>query len=152
MIAPGLINAKKQNCAPRTKHRNTIKVRSMSDVIIYHNPRCSKSRQTLALLEKHNIQYDVVLYLESPPSEAQLASIIAKLGLVPRELLRKGEDAYKEQNLEDTSMADSDIVAAMVKSPILIQRPIVVSGERAKIGRPPEQVLEILNLSNMNKE
>lgn len=117
----------------------------MSDVIIYHNPRCSKSRQTLALLEENNIQHDVVLYLESPPSETQLASIITKLGLVPRELLRKSEDIYKDQNLGDASLSDAELIAAMVKAPILIQRPIVVNGDRAKIGRPPEQVLEIID-------
>jgi arsenate reductase len=117
----------------------------MSDVIIYHNPRCSKSRQTLALLENNNIQHEVVLYLESKLSRTQLTSILTKLGFSPRQLLRKGEDAYKEQNLGNADLSDSDLITAMVESPILIERPIVVRGDRAKIGRPPEQVLEILD-------
>ena len=116
----------------------------MSTVTIYHNPRCSKSRKTLALLNEHNVQPDIVLYLESPPSEAELKAILAKLGIATRALMRKGEDAYKENNLGDTELTDEELIAAMIASPILIERPIVVSGDAAKIGRPPEQVLEIV--------
>ena len=76
----------------------------MSTVTIYHNPRCSKSRKTLALLNEHNVQPDIVLYLESPPSEAELKAILTKLGMAPRELMRKGEDTYKETNLGDIKL------------------------------------------------
>ena len=120
----------------------------MTEVSIYHNPRCSKSRQTLALLEENNIQHNVVLYLESPPSAAELKSILRKLGMTPRELMRKGEDVYKEKNLGNGDLSDDELIEAMVASPILIERPIVVSGKAARIGRPPEQVLEIVGQGN----
>lgn len=110
---------------------------------IYHNPRCSKSRQTLQLLEENNIQPDVVLYLETPPDAATLKAVLAKLGMPARQLLRKGEDAYKENGLADTSLSDEELVAAMIAHPKLIERPIVVNGNKAAIGRPPEQVLEL---------
>jgi len=117
----------------------------MSRVTIYHNPRCSKSRQTLKLLEENDVAHDVVLYLETPPSESELAIILKKLEMPARGLLRKGEAAYGEKNLADPTLSDEDLIAAMVSTPILIERPIVVSGNQAKIGRPPEQVLEIVN-------
>ncbi len=117
----------------------------MSDITIYHNPRCSKSRQSLALLEEKGAQPDVVLYLETPPSSAELTDILAKLGMAPRELMRKGESVFKEQNLGDAGLSDSDLVEAMVANPILIERPIVVKGDRALIGRPPENVLELID-------
>ena len=85
----------------------------MSTVTIYHNPRCSKSRKTLALLNEHNVQPDIVLYLESPPSEAELKAILAKLGITPRALMRKGEDAYKENNLGDTELTDEELIAVL---------------------------------------
>jgi arsenate reductase len=113
-------------------------------VSIYHNPRCSKSRQTLALLEERGIKPDVVLYLETPPSVEVLADILKKLGMSPRQLLRKGEDAYKENNLSDTGLSDQQLIEAMVAHPKLIERPIVINGDKARLGRPPEQVLEIL--------
>lgn len=116
----------------------------MTEITIYHNPRCSKSRETLALLHEYNVQPDIVLYLESPPSETELKAILTKLGMAPRELMRKGENAYKEGNLGDTELSDNELIAAMIASPILIERPIVVSGSAAKIGRPPKQVLEIV--------
>jgi arsenate reductase len=111
---------------------------------IYHNPRCSKSRQTLALLEEKGITPDIVLYLDTPPSAAELKKLIKKLGITPRDLLRKGEDIYKENNLKDESLSDSALIEAMVKHPKLIERPIVVNGDKARLGRPPESVLEIL--------
>lgn len=111
---------------------------------IYHNPRCSKSRQTLALLEQNDIQPEVVLYLDDTPSAKQLSEIIGKLGISPRELLRKGEDAYKEHKLADVTTSDEAIIQAMIESPKLIERPIVVKGDTAVLGRPPENVLALL--------
>jgi len=113
-------------------------------VEIYHNPRCSKSRATLALLEENNVTPQVRLYLENPPSAEQLTEVITQLGITPRELLRKGEDEYKENNLKDTDLSDQQIIALMVQFPRLIERPIVISNDKARIGRPPESVLEIL--------
>ncbi len=114
------------------------------NVKIYHNPRCSKSRQTLALLEDRNVELEIIDYLKTPPLADELKSIIKKLGVSARDIVRKNEDAYKDNNLGDTSKSDDDIIAAMVASPKLIERPIVVAGEKAAIGRPPESVLDIL--------
>ena len=111
---------------------------------IYHNPRCSKSRQTLALLEERGIAPRVVDYLKTPPSAAELKTILKKLGLRPRDLMRKGEPLYAELGLKDRDLDDDALIALMVANPILIERPIVVSGGKAAIGRPPECVLEIL--------
>ena len=116
----------------------------MNNFIIYHNPRCSKSRLTLELLKEKGINPDIVLYLETPPSEKQLESILKKLNLKPRDLLRKGEAEFKEQNLSDQSKSEQDLIRAMIEFPKLIERPIVIYGERAIIGRPPENVLEII--------
>ena len=116
----------------------------MAEYTIYHNPRCSKSRQTLALLEENGIQPELRLYLEAPPSAAELAEVLGKLSLSPRQLLRKGESAYAEAGLEDASLGDEQVIAAMVAHPILIERPIVVQGERAVLGRPPENVLDLI--------
>lgn len=113
-------------------------------VEIYHNPRCSKSRATLALLEEHNVIPQVRLYLENPPTAAELTDVITQLGISPRELLRKGEAEYKENNLSDTSLTDAQLVDLMVQFPRLIERPIVITKGQARIGRPPESVLEIL--------
>jgi len=113
-------------------------------VSIYHNPRCSKSRQTLALLEEGGIDPEIILYLEIPPSAETLTDVLQKLGITPRQLLRKGEDAYKENNLSDTSLSDQQLIDAMVAHPKLIERPIVINGSKAALGRPPEQVLDIL--------
>jgi arsenate reductase len=113
-------------------------------VTIYHNPRCSKSRQTLALLQDKGIEPEIVEYLKTPPSAAELKEILGKLGIAPRDLMRKGEAAYKERDLGDASKSDDELIAAMVADPILIERPIVLSGGKARLGRPPEQVLEIV--------
>ena len=112
--------------------------------IIYHNPRCSKSRQTLALLEEKGVNPRIVDYLKMPPSAAELKTILKKLGLRPRDLMRKGEPRYAELGLKDRDLDDDALIALMVANPILIERPIVVSGGKAAIGRPPESVLEIL--------
>jgi len=111
---------------------------------IYHNPRCSKSRQTLALLEDRGTSPRIVDYLQTPPSAAELKTILKKLGLRPRDLMRKGEPRYAELGLKDRDLDDDALIALMVANPILIERPIVVSGGKAAIGRPPESVLEIL--------
>lgn len=116
----------------------------MSQITIYHNPRCSKSRQTLALLEEHKVSPTIVLYLETPPDAEQLKGLLGKLGMGPRELLRTSEAEYKDMNLGDKSLNDETIIDAMVEAPILIQRPIVVKGNKAVLGRPPENVLDLL--------
>jgi len=113
-------------------------------VTIYHNPRCSKSRQTLALIEGKGITPEIVLYLENTPNTKTLNELLQKLGISPRDLLRKGEDAYKENNLGDASLSDAALINAMVAHPKLIERPIVVNGDKAVLGRPPENVLDIL--------
>lgn len=113
-------------------------------VEIYHNPRCSKSRTTLALLEEQNIAPEVRLYLENPPSAAELTEIIGQLDITPRQLLRKGEAEYKDNNLADKSLTDQQIIDLMAEYPRLIERPIVMTNGKARIGRPPESVLEIL--------
>ena len=117
----------------------------MSDVIIYHNPRCSKSRQTLALLEENGVQPEIVHYLEDVPSAADIREILDKLGISARDLLRSGEADYKENNLKDPALGDDTIIDFMVRFPKLIQRPIVVKGDRAALGRPPENVLALLD-------
>lgn len=116
----------------------------MSDTLIYHNPRCSKSRQTLSLLEENNVTPVVVEYLKTPPTTDELATIIAQLGITPRGLLRKGEAIYKELDLADTSISDEALIQAMCDNPKLIERPIVIKDGKAKIGRPPESVLDIV--------
>ena len=113
-------------------------------VTIYHNPRCSKSRQTLDLVEARGITPKVVEYLKHPPSAAELKAILKKLGIKPRELVRRGEPLYAELGLEDRELSEDDLIRLMIANPILIERPIVVSGAKAAIGRPPEQVLDIL--------
>ncbi len=110
---------------------------------LYHNPRCSKSRQTLALLQQRGYQPDIVKYLETPPDADTLKRIIAALGLSAHELIRQGESAYKELGLTP-ELPESRLIEAMLAEPRLIQRPIVINGDRARIGRPPEAVLEIL--------
>jgi len=112
-------------------------------ISIYHNPRCSKSRQALAILEGMHVPINILLYLETPPTASVLAEILLKLGISARELLRTGEDAYKEKNLSDHKKTERQIIDAMVSNPKLIERPIVINGSKAIIGRPPEQVLEI---------
>ncbi len=111
---------------------------------IYHNPRCSKSRQTLQLLEEKGITPEVVKYLDTPPDKQQLTEILDMLGLEPRELMRTKEKLYKELGLNDDSLSREALIEAMVNNPILIERPIVITGGKAALGRPPEQVLDIL--------
>lgn len=113
-------------------------------VTIYHNPRCSKSRQTLALLEERGVKPEIVLYLETPPSTDEIKGMLKKLGKSPRDIMRKGEAPYKELDLAGAAKSDAALIRAMVKNPILMERPIVVSGAKAAIGRPPEAILDIL--------
>ncbi len=113
-------------------------------VKIYHNPRCSKSRQTLALIEEKGISPEIVLYLEDTPDEAALQDILGKLGISARELLRKGEQYYKDNNLKNPDLSDDELIAKMVAFPKLIERPIVIKGDKAVLGRPPENVLELI--------
>ncbi len=113
-------------------------------VTIYHNPRCSKSRQTLALLNERGQDVTVVEYLETPPDAATLAGLLDGLAMEPRELMRKKEAPYKDLGLDDPALDRSALIAAMVENPVLIERPIVVAGRRVALGRPPEAVLEIL--------
>jgi len=113
-------------------------------VKIYHNPRCSKSRQTLQLLQEHAIEPEVVEYLETPPDKTTLRKILKQLSLSPRDLIRRKENEYKENQLDDPSLTDDQLIDAMVKYPKLIERPIVVTDKGAAIGRPPEKVLEVL--------
>ncbi|MEX5331389.1 arsenate reductase (glutaredoxin) [Pseudomonas paraeruginosa] len=116
----------------------------MSELILLHNPRCSKSRAALELLEARGLQPQVVRYLETPPSATELKSILAKLGLPARQLLRTGEEEYKALGLDDASLGEEALIQAMAAHPRLIERPVLVAGDRAVIGRPPEKVLEIL--------
>ncbi|KUJ84258.1 arsenate reductase (glutaredoxin) [Microbulbifer flavimaris] len=111
---------------------------------IYHNPRCSKSRQTLQLLQDNGVEPEVVLYLETPPDAGTLSDLLKKLGIGARDLLRTGETAYKELKLKNMELTDAQLIEAMVANPKLIQRPIVVHDDRAVLGRPPENALELL--------
>jgi len=113
-------------------------------VTIYHNPRCSKSRQTLEILNAQNVDVEIIEYLKTSPDAKTLKQILSYLNIPARELLRKGESAYKEAGLDDTSLSEDDVIAAMVEHPILIERPVVVNNGKAVIGRPPESVLDIL--------
>ena len=115
----------------------------MTAYTIYHNPKCSKSRATLALLQQHGIEPKVVEYLKTPPSAAELKSILGKLGIAPEQLVRKGEDVYKSK-YAGRQLSDAQWIEALVADPILIERPIVVSGGRAVLGRPPEYVEQLL--------
>ena len=116
-----------------------------SAITIYHNPSCSKSRQTLALIEQAGITPNIVEYLQTPPDAETLTALLDKLvELPPRDIMRKAEQAYADNNLADDTLSESALIQAMIAHPILIQRPIVVKGDKAVIGRPPENVLELL--------
>ena len=115
----------------------------MTSVTLYHNPRCSKSRQTLALLEENDVDLTTIEYLKNPLNADQIKSVAEKLGIPVRDITRTGETEYQEQLLDDAS--DDQLAEAIAATPILMQRPIVVHGSTARIGRPPESVLEILD-------
>ena len=116
----------------------------MTDLTLYHNPRCSKSRGALQLLEAHGFTPTVVRYLETPLDAAQLKALLGKLGISARQLLRTGEDEYKTLNLADASLSEAQLIAAIAEHPKLMERPILETADTAIIGRPPENVLEIL--------
>ncbi|CRM26808.1 MULTISPECIES: arsenate reductase (glutaredoxin) [Pseudomonas] len=116
----------------------------MTDLTLYHNPRCSKSRGALELLEARGLTPTVVRYLETPLNAAQIKALLAKLGLNARQLLRTGEDEYKSLNLADASLSEAQLIAAIAAHPKLMERPILETADKAVIGRPPENLLEIL--------
>ena len=111
---------------------------------IYHNPKCSKSRQALELLQNKGITPQVILYLEQGLSEAEIKEILAKLKLPVRDIMRTKEDEFKEQNLDDKNLSDEDLITAIIKTPKLLERPIVINGNKAASGRPTENILEIV--------
>lgn len=115
-----------------------------SDVTIYHNPACGTSRNTLAMIRQAGIEPNIVEYLETPPSRAQLAELIARAGLTPREVMRKKGTLYTELGLDDASLGDEALLDAMIEHPILIERPLVVSPLGVKLCRPSERVFELL--------
>jgi len=113
-------------------------------VTIYHNPRCSKSRQTLALLEGRGIKPVIKEYLSDVPNKEELKIILAMLSKSPRDLMRKNESEYKENGLDNPALTEDELIQAMINAPKLIERPIVINNDKASIGRPPESVLDIL--------
>lgn len=113
--------------------------------VIYHNPRCSKSRQTLALLQEHGVEPEQVLYLDNPPDAETLKRLLKALGISARALLRKGEEEYKTFGLSDKSLSEGQLIDAIAAYPRLMERPVVVKGDRAVLGRPPENVLSLLS-------
>lgn len=117
----------------------------MPNATLYHNPRCSKSRGALELLQAQGIEPVIVRYLETPPTEAELGALLQQLGLTARQLLRTGEDEYRDLSLADTSLSEQQLISAMCQYPKLIERPIFVYDQRAVVGRPPERVLELLS-------
>jgi len=117
----------------------------MSDTTtIYHNPRCSKSRAAMELLSENKINFEVVKYLDTPPNKEAITDLLDMLGLEPRELMRKGEQEYKDNNLSDESLSRDELIEAMVKFPKLIERPIVIKDGKAAIGRPIQNIIDIL--------
>jgi arsenate reductase len=110
---------------------------------IYHNPRCSKSRQTLSILEENGIKPDIILYLQDAPTRAALSAVLEKLGMQPSQIIRKGEQIYKE-NFKGKKLTEAEWLDALVKYPKLIERPIVIKGDKAVLGRPPENVLDLI--------
>lgn len=126
-------------------NKQALRDKQMSQTTtIYHNPNCSKSKATLEILTKKKESLDVINYLDTPPDNEALESILTMLGLAPRELMRSWEAIYTELNLADESLSRSDLITAMLENPILIERPIVIKNGKATIGRPPESVIDIL--------
>lgn len=112
--------------------------------VIYHNPKCTKSRLTLAILKEKGVDFEIIKYLENPPSIAELTQLLSDLKINARKLIRAFEAPYKENNLADKSLSEAALIAAMVANPILIERPIVKTNKGVAIGRPPENILAIL--------
>lgn len=116
----------------------------MTTITLYHNPRCSKSREALALLEERDIQATVVKYLETPLNAQQISALLSKLGLTAREMMRSGEAVYSEMNLDNPALSEEQLIDAMVQAPILIQRPILEVDDKAAVGRPMDNLTELL--------
>lgn len=114
------------------------------NVKIYHNPRCSKSRQTLQILQDKGLDVEIIDYLKTPPTASELEDILQKLNIEPRELIRKSEAEYKDAGLDNPGLDHQSLISGMVANPKLIERPIVLANDKAAIGRPPENVLSIL--------
>lgn len=112
---------------------------------IYHNPRCSKSRQTLEILKEHGTDAEIIEYLKTPPTTAELKQILDALGMEPRQLMRKGQDEYRALGLDNENLSQDELIKAMVENPILIERPIVITDKGVALGRPPENVKKILD-------
>ncbi len=112
--------------------------------IIYHNPKCTKSRLTLAILEEKGVDFQLIKYLDTPPTMAELKDLLSALNMTPRELMRTFEAPYKDNNLDDDSLSEDALIQAMIDNPILIERPIVKTDKGVAIGRPPENILAIL--------
>ena len=117
----------------------------MSAITLYHNPRCLKSRQTLSILEEHNIDTQIVLYLEKPLKPSTLKTLLKQLSLAPKDIIRKNEAVYKSLALKNKNLSDIELIDIMIAHPKLIERPIVTDGTKAVIGRPPENVLELIH-------
>lgn len=117
--------------------------KAKSQVTIYHNPRCSKSREALALLQQHGVEPRIIEYLKTPPTAAELEALLRALGMKPADLVRTGEEVFKAE-FKQRDLSDAEWIEALVEHPILIERPIVVRGAKAVVGRPPEKVLELL--------
>ena len=111
---------------------------------IYHNTRCSKSRAAVAILEQNDVDFEIVNYLDEPPTESELNAILKDLGMTARELMRRGESKYKELGLSDKSLSEKELINAMLEFPILIERPIVRTEKGVAIGRPPENIIAII--------
>ncbi len=116
----------------------------MGNFTLYHNPRCSKSRQTLALLQENQIEPDIILYLENPPTQRELTKILEMMHMSAKDLLRVNEPEYKELELDDPQCTDNELIKLMVQHPRLMQRPIAIANGKAVLARPPEKVLELL--------
>ena len=114
------------------------------EVIIYHNPKCSKSRKALEIIKSKNIEPIIILYLVNKLSKTEVKKLLSKLGLSIREILRTGEDEYKKNNLKNENLSDDELIGFLIKFPKLLQRPIVVKNNKAVIGRPPENILDVL--------
>lgn len=117
----------------------------MPKLTMWHNPRCSTSRKTLSLLETHGLQANIVEYLKTPPSAADLKSVLKMLHMKPRELMRKKEAVYADLKLDNAALSEDQLINAMVENPVLIERPVVIYGPRAALGRPPENILDLFN-------
>ena len=113
-------------------------------LVLYHNPRCSKSREALRLLEEKGHRPKIVQYLQTPPAAADISALLGKLGMTARELLRKSEEAYMALGLDNPALSEKALIAAMAEHPELIERPILIAGRRAVVGRPPERVLDLI--------